>query len=259
MPLVVAANRDEFHARASAQAGFWDDHADVLAGRDLLAGGSWLGCNRQGKFAALTNFNRGETEPAAQSRGVLVENFLTSEVSAHSYASAIDGSEFAGFNLLLFDGEHLLYTNNVDPADCPRILEPGTYGLSNAELGAAWPKCTSGAAALEAVTNSEFDNSDLVNILNDESKPADEALPQRGRPLEMERHLSACFINGNDYGTRASTAFILRRDHIEFVEQTYYAGGVVGERVEFSLPVATAGLGAAESKAGQMQPSALST
>ena len=148
-PLLVAANRDEFHERASAAAQFWDDQPHILAGRDLVAGGTWLGCSRQGRFAALTNFTQGST-PFPKSRGELAHGFLSGSQSVKDYALSIKGDQYAGFNLLLFDGcamaqvrRHLLHTTNVSqPADEPRsrLLPAGDHGLSNAELGATWPK-----------------------------------------------------------------------------------------------------------------------
>ena len=130
--------------------GFWPEHPDLVAGKDLLAGGTWLGCTRTGRFAALTNFSQ-DTDPSApRSRGGLVHEFLISQHSAMDYAESIDGPIYAGFNLLLFDGVELVYASNIATGDqqLPKRLAPGSYGLSNAELGAAWPKCTDGAEAI---------------------------------------------------------------------------------------------------------------
>ena len=127
LPLLVAANRDEFHARASAPAAFWQDHPQVLAGRDLVAGGTWLGCTRTGRFAALTNFADPSDPPAINSRGELVSDFLTGRDSAEHYAHHLHGRTYAGFNLLLFDGQQLVYSSNKSAT---QILQPGYYGLS---------------------------------------------------------------------------------------------------------------------------------
>ena len=129
--LVVAANRDEFHARASRAAGFWDDRRDILAGRDLQANGTWMGVARSGRFAAVTNY-RGAREPAAEhSRGALVAGFLSGTTSASFYAGEVAGqsASYSGFNLLACDGAELWWVSNRDGA--PRRLEPGTYGLGN--------------------------------------------------------------------------------------------------------------------------------
>lgn len=125
-PLVVAANRDEFHGRPAARAAFWDDKPEVLAGRDLQAGGTWMGISRTGRFAAVTNY-RGGTEPGApESRGALVTRYLD---GAAVPALAEHKSAFSGFNLLASDGEELWWLSNRDGA--PRRLEPGWYGLGN--------------------------------------------------------------------------------------------------------------------------------
>jgi uncharacterized protein with NRDE domain len=132
VPLVVAANRDEFHGRPAARAAFWEDRPAVLGGRDLQAGGTWMGVSRDGRFAAVTNY-RGGTEPgAAHSRGSLVTRFLEGE-SAARLAQRMD--EFSGFNLLAADGEELWWLSNRDGA--PRRLEPGWYGLGNLLLDSA--------------------------------------------------------------------------------------------------------------------------
>jgi len=125
-PLVVAANRDEFHGRPAARAGFWDDKPDVLAGRDLQARGTWMGVSRGGRFAAVTNY-RGGTEPgAAESRGVLVTRYLEG-IGVPDLAER--RSDYSGFNLFASDGEELWWLSNRDGG--PRRLEPGWYGLGN--------------------------------------------------------------------------------------------------------------------------------
>lgn len=237
-PLVVAANRDEFHARASQAAGFWPEHPDLLAGKDLVAGGTWLGCSRSGRFGALTNFSQDTDPAAAKSRGGLVHEFLTSTKSALDYAMTIAGNEYAGFNLLLYDGEHLAYASNIAKGDAelPRLLAPGSYGLSNAELGAAWPKCIDGASAIADLADANCSIDDLLAQLTDSTTPADERLPQRRRDIEFERRIAPCFIVGEDYGTRACSALIMEAGHIYFSEQTYHAAGQVGDRVDFAFP-----------------------
>lgn len=132
--LVVAANRDEFHARPAAPAAFWEDKPGILAGRDLEARGTWMGVSRSGKFAAVTNY-RGAREPrAAESRGALVTRFLENGDAAAAYVCAIDGKAYSGFNLLASDGEELWTMSNRGGA--PRRLEPGIYGLGNTVMDA---------------------------------------------------------------------------------------------------------------------------
>src|SRR5919108_6152369 len=128
-PLVVAANRDEFHARPAARAAFWDDHPQILAGRDLEARGTWMGVSRSGRFAAVTNY-RGAREPrAVESRGALVSRFLSSAQKPGPYVTSLQNDLYSGFNLLACDGEELWWLSNRDSA--PRRLEPGIYGLGN--------------------------------------------------------------------------------------------------------------------------------
>ncbi len=228
MPLLVAANRDEFHQRASATADYWADNPHVIAGRDLVAGGTWLGCTTSGRFAALTNFSGPDDAPRPRSRGILVQDFLTGTDTAQHYAHHIHGSDFAGFNLLLFDGVDLVYTSNKGTTD---ILKPGYYGLSNAELGAEWPKCVEGAAALHAAAEQEANDDELIQLLNNRAVPDDEALPHRGRPIELERRVAPCFIVGDEYGTRASTVVRLTDSHVSLTEKTYFAAGRPGRTV----------------------------
>jgi uncharacterized protein with NRDE domain len=133
-PLVVAANRDEFHGRPAAPAAFWDDHPGILAGRDLEARGTWMGISRGGRFAAVTNY-RGAREPrAAESRGNLVSRFLGGTQKPEGYVRAVaeKAASYSGFNLLVSDGAELWWMSNRDGA--PRRLEPGIYGLGNALL-----------------------------------------------------------------------------------------------------------------------------
>jgi uncharacterized protein with NRDE domain len=133
-PLIVAANRDEFHARPAAAAAFWPDKPAILAGRDLQAKGTWMGVSRAGRFAAVTNF-RGATEPsAAHSRGALAVGFLEGKSSPEKYMKGLQGSMYSGFNFLASDGEELWSMSNRDGP--PRRLEPGIYGLGNTLLDA---------------------------------------------------------------------------------------------------------------------------
>ena len=235
-PLVVAANRDEVPARSSDAVAFWPDHPQVIAGRDRVAGGTWLGATRNGRFAALTNFSQPDDPPAPRSRGFLVQEFLTGSDPAEHYAHAIAGHEYAGYNLLLFDGTDLAYTSNRGTTD---LLEPGYYGLSNAELGARWPKCTGGAAALEQVLTTEADlptrTEALLAELADAAVPPDDELPHRGRDLEFERRVAPRFLAGEEYGTRATSVLFLGETQMHFTEQSYGAGGKRQGRVDYEV------------------------
>lgn len=238
-PLVVAANRDEFYARPAESAHFWDDAPDILAGRDLSAGGTWLGVSRAGRFATVTNFAEEVPSEAPLSRGRLPERFLAGRDDAHHFAHHLHGSRYRGFNLLLWDGRTLAYTSNRGHS---QDLEPGVYGLANAELGATWPKVLRGREALRRAVAEGADPDTLLELLADRHVPPDADLPRRGRPLELERRVAPCFIAGEDYGTRASTAVVFERrpgsaTRVRFAEQAYGPGGERGARVnhEFEL------------------------
>jgi len=245
-PLVVAANRDEFYARPARPAQYWEDRPDLLAGRDLSAGGTWLGVSRSGRFATVTNFAEEGVSAAPLSRGLLTEGFLAGRAGAHEFAHGLHTAAYRGFNLLLFDGERLVYTSNRGHSE---DLGPGVYGLANAELGAAWPKVLRGRAMLarivaemaaetaaEPLPNAP-DPQRLLDLLADQTTPPDDELPRRGRPLELERRVAPCFIVGDDYGTRASTAVIIMRERVLLAEQEYLARGRPGRRAMFEFDI----------------------
>jgi len=229
-PLVVAANRDEFFARPTAGAAFWPDAPQVLAGRDLQAGGTWLGITRLGRFTALTNFRDPARQRAqAPSRGRLVADFLLGAQSIDAYLDRIAPDAFNGFNLLLGDGERLVAYSNV--SNQRHELEPGLYGLSNALLDTPWPKVGAGKTALGAALAALPDESLLWQLLRDDTIAPDEALPVTGVPIEWERLLSAAFVKSPDYGTRSSTLLNVGAGGTAcFDEQTWLPGAAVGER-----------------------------
>ncbi|PVZ15455.1 MULTISPECIES: NRDE family protein [unclassified Pseudomonas] len=202
LPLLVAANRDEFHRRPSAQAAQWDDAPTVYAGRDLEAGGTWLGLSTDGRFAAVTNV-RDPAQPLGQrSRGELPRDWLAGTDTLDRYAARVltRAGQYSGFNLLLSDGRRLCWISQ----DRLSWLNEGVYGLSNAQLDTPWPKLIRAQQALEA----ELENPEpeaLFRLLSDTTQPADEELPDTGVGLDTERRLASAFIQGEHYGTRAST------------------------------------------------------
>ena len=234
--LVVAANRDEFYARPALSAHHWQDAHEIFAGRDLQAGGTWLGVTTSGRFAAVTNFSEIPDGPEPPlSRGDLTARFLTGEGDAMAYARDIDGSLYRGFSLLLFDGEALVLVSNRN--DEPRFLAPGVHGLANTHLDTDdhWPKVIHGRRALHKVTSEAFTPSDLIRLLADDWIPPDDELPSRGNTLEFERRVAPVFIRGDEYGTRASTAVIIDATRIEVLEQSYGPGGEVLETAGTTL------------------------
>ncbi|MBI4755223.1 MAG: NRDE family protein [Betaproteobacteria bacterium] len=212
-PVVVAANRDEFFHRPTACASFWPDAPGLLAGRDLEAGGTWLGVTRRGRFCALTNFRGPSRQKAgAPSRGALVRDFLGGDVSPAAYASRVveGGVAYNGFNLLCADAETLCYASNVSGEAL--VLPAGIYGLSNHLLDTPWPKVARAKSALARSLAALPDDSGLFALLRDDHPAADEDLPRTGISLEWERLLSSALVRGVDYGTRSSTVVLMRSD-----------------------------------------------
>jgi uncharacterized protein with NRDE domain len=224
-PLVVAANRDEFYRRPTAFAGFWPDAPDVLGGRDLEAGGTWLGITRAGRFAAVTNVRESGAPPGRHSRGQLTRAFLTGTRSAADYVAGIDMAGYAGFNLLVSDGNSLWYASNRGAA--PAELVPGIYGLSNHLLDSPWPKLVNARQRAAGAIAALPARAALFSLLADDEIVGDDELPATGVPLEWERLLSAIFVRSADYGTRASSVVAVgSTGGIDFEERSFGPAGV---------------------------------
>lgn len=232
-PLIVAANRDEFHARATAPARFWPEAPAVLAGRDLAAGGTWMGVTRSGRFAALTNFREPAAAKGSRSRGLLVSEYLLSSMEPMAYAEQVmaDAGLYSGFNLLLGDADRLVVASNRGTP--PTVLPPGVYGLSNHLLDSPWPKVERARAALAARLPAPGVDS-LLQLLADDAAAPDEDLPDTGVGLDLERLLSSPFIRSPGYGTRSSTVLLAGRARIRCVEQGFGPDGP-GERSDFEF------------------------
>jgi len=209
-PLVVAANRDEFYTRPTASAGRWPASPQVIGGRDLEAGGTWLGVTESGRFAAVTNVREPGMAKGARSRGQLTRDFLLGDLAASEFAAQIDDSAYSGFNLLLGDGDRLVYRSNRDGQ--PKELPPGVYGLSNHRLDTPWPKLVKARDAFSSAMTALPDEAGLFALLADASIVADGDLPNTGVTLDWERRLSAIFVQSENYGTRASTVVWQRAD-----------------------------------------------
>ncbi|MFJ4143281.1 NRDE family protein [Pseudomonas sp. NPDC089734] len=210
-PLIVAANRDEFYARPTLPLAQWPDHPTVHAGRDLEAGGTWMGIGADGRFAALTNVRDPNQPLGLRSRGELVAQFLKGEQSLEDYlAETVSrAGEYTGFNLLVGDAGRLYYLNSRNPQPMP--VSEGVHGLSNAGLDTPWPKVRKATAALQAQLD-DPQPSALLHLLQD-ADPAPEAeLPDTGVGLATETLLSSLFIASPNYGTRASTVLIVNAD-----------------------------------------------
>lgn len=235
--LVLAANRDEFHHRATAPAAWWADAPDVLGGRDLSQGGSWLALSRQRRMAAVTNVRRMvEPNPSAPSRGKLVADFVRSTQSAADFAAALrhPAEHYAGFNLLLYDGDALIYVSN-QPAYTVTALTPGVHGISNAALDTPWPKlCRLTTAMHDWVDAGNLPPDHLFSSLSDRRPAADADLPDTGVGLEMERFLSSPFIVSPSYGTRCSTVLSFSSRGPDYYAERRFdpSGALTGETIE---------------------------
>ncbi len=221
-PLILAANRDEFFVRPTQPASWWDDHPDVFAGRDLQAGGTWLGIERSGRFAALTNIRNGvPRDDNKRSRGELVADYLCQRIDPLDYLTQVRdrAHEYHGFNLV-FGDEHALHwiTNGTEVEF--KSLEPGIYGLSNGSLDTPWPKVVRAKAQFASLLCQGAPDDAYFEMLSDTTRAADSRLPDTGVSLEWERLLSPICIESDDYGTRASSLVRLRAGgQVELREQ----------------------------------------
>ena len=226
-PLVVAANRDEFFARPAAEAGWWPDAPSVFAGRDLEAGGTWLGLGRDGRFAGLTNFRDPlRNRDGTPSRGALVADFLRGRESTAEALARLqfEGPRYNAFNLLVSDGDSLgIYESASGSA---RLLEPGLHALSNHLLDTPWPKVTAGKSRLARALRALPDDTPLCELLRDDRPAPDAELPRTGVSLAWERMLSSAFIRAPGYGTRCST--VVTRDRHGWTHVTESSWDAVG-------------------------------
>lgn len=229
-PLIVAANRDEFYARPTQALGSWEQTPGVYAGRDLEAGGTWLGVGPQGRFAALTNIRDPGQPLGARSRGELVADYLRGGLSVEAFLATVASQtkHYSGFNLLVGDNRQLGYLNSVNAT--PRLLEAGVYGLSNAALDTPWPKLVKAREGLRKQLD-DPDPPTLFELLGDNRQALDAELPSTGVGLATERLLSSVFIASQNYGTRASTVLIVEANgERRLVERSFGPfGGHLGE------------------------------
>lgn len=218
--LAVSANRDEFYQRPTEALHWWPE--GILAGKDQLAGGTWLGVSKAGRFAALTNVREPQVKPGSASRGELVRNFLADQqISAQQYAESLRAHDhnYSGYNLLIFDGEQLVYTSNRSTI---QFLEAGIYGLSNSLLDTPWPKTCYAKQQLANLQPSNLTSDTLATLLT-RTAAFNAPLPNTGIPLQWEQALSVPFIVTPEYGTRCSTGLLISQatQHVEVKEITY--------------------------------------
>jgi len=237
-PCVIAANRDEFHARAAEPARWWDE--GVLAGRDLVAGGSWFGVTRTGRWALITNFREGiPRDPYAPSRGELVVRMLREAASPLRSSAALlpDGGRYHGFNLLVGDDIEVAFASNR--ASGALSLGAGIHGLSNHLLDTPWPKLLRSKARLAAwLADDDLAIETGFALLADRRPAGDAHLPATGVSPQWESLLSSPFIVSPEYGTRSSTVLLIGRDDsARFIERSFDAGGRTTGEVAFDFRV----------------------
>ncbi len=222
-PLVLLANRDEFYERPTAAANTWKDHPHIFAGRDLAAGGTWLGITDGGRIAAVTNYRERGADTGTHSRGELAAEFLRGDYTAAQYMARVKerSSYYSGFNLIVGEISHarreLYYYSNR--ANGVRELPPGLYGLSNHVLDTPWPKVAKGKERLREALTGQFDKERLFELLTDESLAGDGELPDTGIGFEKEKALSAIFIKTPGYGTRCSTVVTFSRSLVPSLDE----------------------------------------
>ena len=238
LPLIIAANRDEFYVRRTEAAHIWQDAPHILAGRDVEQGGTWLGVSKTGRFVAITNFRDPSLlERRTYSRGQIATDFLNSEESAQEFAQHLQQKrhDYGPFNVLLFDGEQLYHYNNI--TDTITKMPPGIHGVSNATLNTPWPKVELLKSTFALLlSNPSFSDDDVFTILANRTKAQDAALPSTGIPIELERNLSAIFIHFDGYGTRCSTVIRLTNTQWQFTERTYENSEHISSQ-QFVLPI----------------------
>ena len=241
-PLIVAGNRDEFYQRPTEKLAYWKEDPDVLAGRDVIAGGTWLGVTRSGRLAAVTNYrDPAQVNQKAPSRGLLVRDYLTGRDAPEAFCrrTAERMDRCNGFNLILGDLASLYYYSNRGQKAVVRLAD-GLHGLSNHLLNTPWPKVERGRHALAPVLgrSGPVNPEDVFAVLGDREHPPDADLPDTGVGLVWERRLSSMFIATEGYGTRSSSLILVDRQYrVVFYERTYAPAR--GGRYEVSTKTAT--------------------
>lgn len=226
--LILVANRDEFYDRPTAPLGYWHDHPEVLGGRDLKEGGTWMGMHRSGRFTAITNYrDMASLKMLAPSRGKLTSDFLTGTSSSEEFFENVkpDLNKYNGFNLLTLENDKLFYFNNIEPK--LKEVSPGVYGLSNSVLDTPWPKVQKAKSYFsKSIAMEKLDVDEILDWMCDGDVASDELLPSTGVGLELERKLSAMCIATENYGTGCTTLVTISwGGEVNYIERTYSRGG----------------------------------
>lgn len=239
--LVVAANRDEYHARPAAPLGKWREPPGILAGRDLRANGAWLALDPGRRFGVVTNFRELQPpRPAAPSRGNLIPQYLSGIAGPAQFCRQLEASagDYSGFNLLLADRDALWYAaNRAQPF--ARALPPGVYGLSNDLLDTPWPKLLRVKARFaQWLERGQATADELFALLADRTQAleGDTPLPRGGLPPDWDRILSAPFVVHPTYGTRCSTVVLLEPGGaLHLAERRFDAAGEPAGETDLQL------------------------
>ena len=238
-PLVFAGNRDERHTRAALPAGFWEDDPRVLAGRDLTAGGTWLGMSTGGRFALVTNYREGPVpKTGPRSRGELTADFLRGATLPQDYLATVQrhAHDYAPFSLIVGDADSLWFFSNRDTR-APFAIAPGIHGLSNHLFDTPWPKVMLSKSRLETLLQRGTPTAEeMLALLADRTPASANALPDTGIGAERERQISPVFVVNPEYGTRCSNAILrARNDDLHFAERRFDAAGRRLETRDFQL------------------------
>ena len=222
--LILAANRDEFYDRPAEPAAFWKSDPDLLAGKDLKKGGTWLGITKSGRFAAITNFKLpGEQNSLNRSRGELVLDFLLGDISPKHYLKSLKPiqNQYNGFNLIIGTPDKLYFTSNHAGED--QVLEKGYFGLSNEKLNCEWPKVEFGREKMRALIERKYSKAGLYELLADQGNGDD---------------FSASFLKSETYGTRAMTILTIDyKNRVTFEEKTYTKNGDFEDKARFEFRI----------------------
>ncbi len=236
LPLIVAGNRDEFHTRPTQAARWWPDKRDIVGGRDLQAGGTWLAVQRNGRFAAVTNYRDAHREKAGlRSRGELVTGFLEAHAGVIDYLHSIDRDAYAGFNLVVSDSRSAGYLSNRGAG--MRELPAGIYGLSNATLDDPWSKVTRTKSRLaDLIEEDDVNETSLLRMLDDREKASADEVETNGLSFSMAHTLTAPFIVHPEYGTRCSTVMTVEDEgRVRFLERRFNPDGRVSGESKFAF------------------------
>lgn len=234
-PLIILSNRDEFYERGSAPAHYWEEAPEIFAGKDLLAGGTSLGVNKQGRFSLITNYRNPETyNLSLQSRGLLVKHYLEGKQSPSTYIKKIApiAHHYNSFNLLVGTMKQIIYFSNVE--NKAKKLTEGLHGLSNHLLDTPWFKVLKARELFNTVLNELKTQTDpektgqlLFSVLEDRTLAPDHLLPKTGVSVDLEKSLSSIFVTipSYQYGTRTSTVLLFEKKNIYFYEKTFFDTG----------------------------------